>query len=156
MKLLEFYLKSLILLKTKRVRDIGNRAQTRQHINGVFAAIGNDALSVFEKLVYADSHLARGKSPNGKPLLAEARAYYEARFIDSVETLLNLLAIIILFKYSRSQTDTQQLKQFIETNLIQSLQQRLAAMHEPADGKPIKERILAYKQLSHAVEINYE
>jgi hypothetical protein len=158
LKMLAFYFKSLIMLKTKRVRDIGIRARAGQRINGILAAVGSDALTALERVIYADTHLAGSSAPDGHALSPETRAYYSEELIGNFDLLANLLGVILLFQYAHSLEDIHQLQEYIEKVLIQPLKAKSAATQEkdPAESKALKEKASSYQQLQRAVEINFE
>jgi hypothetical protein len=154
-KLIELFLKSLVMLKTKRVNDIGTRGKTRQHINGILAAMGSDALTALEHLQYAESHLVSA-SPQNPPMRPDTRLYYETRQKESLDLLTNLLAVYLLFKYSRSVEDIRQVQGIIDERLVKPYLQKAAATSDPREGAAWKTTASSYQQLMRAVEINFE
>jgi hypothetical protein len=148
--LLSFYLKSLIAFKTRRVTDVGARAQTRQRIYTVLAAIANDALASLEKFRHAAEMLS-----SGKPLTPQARAYYEAAHLESASQIAALLGVSVQLREAKQASDVRQLKQFIQHNLLNPAEAKIPVL-TGADKKQALEKAASYRRLMQAVEINFE
>lgn len=157
-RLLEFYLKSLIMLKGRRVLDVGARAETRQRINAILAVIANDALTGLDKLAKANAYLASGMTAGGRILPAESRAFYEEMQRESAALVTSLLAVIFLFKDAQCTADIRQLQQYINTNLVKPLEIKTGILTDPGatDYKSKREKLRMYQKLLQAVEITFE
>jgi hypothetical protein len=148
--LLSFYLKSLIAFKTRRVADVGTRAQARQRIYAVLAAIANDALASLEKFRHAAEMLG-----SGKPITAQARAYYEAALLENASLVAALLGVGVQLREAKQASDIRQLKQFIQHHLLEPTEAKIPSL-TGADKKQTLEKAAGYHRLMQAVEINFE
>jgi hypothetical protein len=154
--LLILYFKNLVLLKHKRVNDIGTRAQTRQRINSITSVMGDDALSTLEVYLYAINHLGKIIGIQDQSKLQNAQIYYQSRIQESSIQIVLILGAIFLFRNARSSEDVHQLQEFIEHRLIKAIARKLVTTTDAYDRKSLQEKINSYKQLIKAVEINFE
>jgi hypothetical protein len=148
--LLSFYLRSLISLKTKRVTDIGPRAEVRQRINGGLTTVANDALASLERFRHAADMLG-----SGKPITAQARAYYEAAQMENVLQIAALLGVRVQLGEAKQTDDIRQLQHFIRRSLVEPLEARAATL-TGADKKQAPDKAASFHRLVQAVEINFE
>ncbi len=157
-RLLEFYLKSLVLLKTKRISDVGARAQTRQQINTILAVIANEMLGALDKLTKATAYLSTGTTAGGRVLPPESYAFYETLQKENATLVTNLLAVIFLFKDAQSTADIRQLQAYIKANLIKPLEIKTGMLTDTAaqDYKSQREKLWLYQKLLRTVEISFE
>lgn len=157
-RLLDFYLKSLVLLKAKRVSEIGARARARQQANPILAAVADEMLAGLDKFTKASAYLITGTTAGGRVLTAEARAFYETLQKENATRVTNLLGVIFLFKDAQSMADIQQLQQYIKTHLIKPLEIKTGMFTDTtsSDYKAQREKMWLYQKLLRSVEISFE
>ena len=156
-QLLELYLKSLVLLKGKRVSDVGGRAQTRQQVKPILAAIANEALAGLDKFVKASGYTNTGTTAGGRVLPPEARTFYETMQKENAALVTNLLAVIFLLREAQSTADIHQLQEYIKTNLIKPLEIKTGMLMDTTapDYKNQREKVWLYQKLLRVVEISF-
>jgi hypothetical protein len=155
-KLLDLYLKNLVLLKHKRVTDIGTRAKTKQRINSITSGMGDDALSTLESYKYALEHLANIRQLADQTKSQSAITYYEIRKQEESIQIALLLGAIMLFRNARSSEDVQQLQKYFENRVIRLIEHKLLSITDIHEIAKMHEKISSYKQLINAIEINFE
>lgn len=156
--ILSFYLRSLVSLKTRRVRDVGYRAQTQKQINGILSAIANDAFSALDRYNRATEYIETGLTSGGEPLTDEGKVFYDALRNEMVTHIAALIAVLLLFKGARSQDDIENLQNFISQNLVSPLEAKASALTAEEDSQTkdrLSERIFVYEKLRGAVEISF-
>lgn len=170
--LLNLYLRSLAAQKIKKVADIGSRAQLQKQINAILAAVANDALTALDRYSEAKASLASGKTPAGKGFSKILKLFYEENKTENLKQIASLIGVIILLKSARGPRDVKQLQLFIQTHLLDTLEQKTTALKQQLGGstvqadslageeikqtlKAIADRKVFYRKLLRAVEINF-
>ena len=157
-QLLELYLKSVVLLKSKRVADVGGRAQTRQQVNTILAGIANKALTGLDRFVKASAYQSSGITAGGRVLTPEAHTFYETMYKENAALVTNLLAVVFLLREAQCAADIRQLQDYIKINLIKPLEIKTGMLMDTTspDYKSQREKVWLYQKLLRMVEISFE
>lgn len=153
--LFDFYLRSIVNLKKKRVVGFSFRAKTQQQINNALSAIGNAAFICLERYQEALYRLDSGIMANKMELTPVARAYYEESYNDHLKQISWYLALIVMIRSVSSNQDVDLMRQYIRTNIIRPMEAR-KSMLKGKDAQQLQDRIESYYRLMEVLNITYE
>lgn len=152
--LLRMYLRALVAQRVKKVADVGGRAKTRQQINLTVAFLGNEAYICLNRLEIASEFVSTGKTEGGNDLGSESILYYTNFKSENQLQIANMLAMVILVKYSTCSEDVDILKDYIRRTAIRPIEYRLDAL-DRSDKEQARHRLDLYYRLLEAVDIHF-
>lgn len=152
--LLGHYLRTVINLKSKRVADVGYRAQTKQRINAILAYLASEAFVTLDKYNSATHFLATGKTSGGQDLSDFARATYLELQNENIVYLASLIAIILQIKYATCTADVQKAQDFIAKNILRPLEVKVENL-EGQEKSEMRDKVKVYSRWIQAIDINF-
>jgi hypothetical protein len=153
--LLSFYLRSLINLKNKKVAAIGNRGKTAHQINSIISYLANSMYAFLDRYREAQTRLNSGKSPGGADLSQAAKAYYETSRGENLREITGLLGLLVIFKGAKSTEDVENVKKYLQANLVKPLEIRLKTAGTTEEKIEIQGKITNFNKLLQLMDIQF-
>ena len=148
--LLNFFFRSLVARKNRRVADVGPRAQTQQRLQAIHAAIASEALVALDRYRHAAAMLASGKS-----VTIQAHTYYQTTLQETSSQIAALLGATVQLTEARTGEDIRQLQQFILRQLLEPLEVKVPGL-PVNERKAAIEKAASYRRLMQAVQISFD
>jgi hypothetical protein len=153
--LLRIHLRSLLVLRSKRINTNDPASNARKQINTVLSQLADFISLAIDPYLDMTRCLERNQTPGGKDLTDVSRNYYQMRQNEYFNLISTYMALVIFLKTAVSSEDLVRCQDLARRNLIKPLELKIDTL-DKSDKKEAWSKLDNYSKLIRSLDIQLE